>query len=286
LSNNAKGLAITSIGVLIMSLESLFIKSSTISPIVFSFYLGIFIFFSMLGTLLIQEGKNIKKLELNYFGVLLLCATLMGVSNILFISAIKSTTVANVVIIFGTAALFSALFSYLFYKEKVGKNIFYASFFMFVGLFIIFNDQLGLGGLKGNLFALICTIAFAISFVLLSRYKEINRVVLIAISGLVLSIISFFLAENLYIDFYNFLVVAGMGLLITPISRVLISNGTRYINASEVSLLMIIETIMAPIWVWIFLNEIPSSYTLIGGSVIIVTLILNSMYTLKQNSNV
>ena len=46
---------------------------------------------------------------------------------------------------------------------------------------------------------------------------------------------------------------------------------------------MIIETIMAPIWVWLFLNEIPSSYTFIGGSIIILTLIVNSLYTLKNN---
>lgn len=268
-----------------MSLESLFIKSTDISPIVFSFYLGIFVLFSMIGTFLIQEGKNVKVFKFNYFWILILCAILMGISNILFIVAIKTTTVANVVIIFGTSALFSALFSYVFYRQKVGKNIFYSSFFMFVGLFIIFNDQLGLGALQGNLFALICTIAFAISFVLLSKYKEINRVVLIAMSGLVLSIISYFLAETIYIDFHNLLLVSIMGLLITPVSRVLISNGTKYINASEVSLLMIIETIMAPIWVWIFLNEIPTSHTLIGGTVIIITLVINSIYTLKYNKN-
>lgn len=269
-----------------MSLESLFIKSSNISAIVFSFYLGIFIFFSMITTFLIQEINGKKIFSLDYLGILILCASLMGISNIFFISAIKTTTVANVVIIFGTSALFSALFSYLFFRQKVGRNIYYASFFMFLGLFIIFNEQLGLGDLKGNIFALICTIAFAISFVLLSKYKQINRVVLIAISGLVLSIISYFLAENLYIDLYNFLLVSLMGLIITPISRVLISNGTKYINASEVSLLMIIETVMAPIWVWIFLNEQPISSTLIGGAVIIITLIVNSIYTLKYDKAV
>jgi drug/metabolite transporter (DMT)-like permease len=73
-----------------------------------------------------------------------------------------------------------------------------------------------------------------------------------------------------------------MGLLITPISRVLIGNGAKYISASEVSLLMLIETIMAPIWVWIFLNEIPSIYTFIGGGIIVITLIINSLYTLKK----
>jgi drug/metabolite transporter (DMT)-like permease len=78
------------------------------------------------------------------------------------------------------------------------------------------------------------------------------------------------------------MIVMIMGLLISPISRVLLGNGAIYISASEVSLLMIIETVMAPIWVWLFLDEVPSSYTFIGGSIIIATLIANSLYTLKK----
>ena len=266
-----------------MSVESLFIKLTTISSFVFSFYIGIFMFISMGITLLIKEKKSLKDVTKNSFPILVMCAVLMGSSNVFFITAIKTTTVANVVIIFGTSALFSALFAYLFYKEKVGKNIFYASFFMFVGLFIIFNDKLEIGGLKGNIFALISTIFFAIAFVFLSRYKDINRVALTAVSGLVLAFLSFLLAQNLEVDLYNLIIVAIMGLLITPFSRVMMSNGTRYISASEVSLLMIIETIMAPIWVWIFLKEIPSSNTLVGGTLILLTLVVNSIYTMKKD---
>ena len=283
MNNNTRGLIITSIGALIMSLESLFIKFTTISPIVFSFYLGIFMFTSTASTLFFKQRDILSTVFKTSFPILLTCATLMGISNIFFISAIKSTTVANVVIIFSTAALFSSLFAYLFYKEKVTKNIFYASFFMLVGLFIIFNDKLEVGNIKGNSFALICTILFAISFVLLARHKEINRVALTAISGVVLSSITFFLSDSLVIDLKTLAIVMAMGLLITPLSRVLIGTGTKYINASEVSLLMIIETIMAPLWVWLFLNEIPSSYTFIGGSVILLTLIINSFYAMKKN---
>ena len=74
-----------------------------------------------------------------------------------------------------------------------------------------------------------------------------------------------------------------MGLIITPFSRVLIFSGTKFINASEVSLLMIIETVMGPIWVWMVLNEVPSSYTFIGGAIILLTLIVNSIYFIRKN---
>ena len=284
MTNNAKGLALTSLGVFIMSLESLFIKFTTISPFLFSFYIGIFMFISMISTFVFKEKAVLKKAFNSSMLILIVCAILMGTSNIFFITAIKTTTVANVVIIFGTAALFSALFAYIFFKEKITINIIIASFFMFVGLFIIFNDELEIGSLTGNIYALLCTALFAMSFVLLSRYKQMDRVLLTAMSGLSLSIIAFFFCEDLAIDLKTLAVVMTMGLLISPISRVLLGTGAKYISASEVSLLMIIETIMAPVWVWIFLDEVPSSYTFIGGSIIVATLVANSLYTLKKES--
>lgn len=282
MSNNVKGLGITSLGVFIMSLESLFIRFTTIDSITFSFYLGIFMFVSMSATLLIKQREVIKDIRKNSFSILVFCAILMASSNIFFISAIKSTSVANVVLIFGTSALFSSFFAYLLYKERISRNIIVASFFMFIGLFIIFSDSLGVGNLLGNIYALLCTSTFSFSFVLLAKYTKISRVVLTALTGLFLSLITIILTDSIIIDMNNFLIIAIMGLLITPISRVLIGNGTKYINASEVSLLMIIETIMAPIWVWLFLKEIPSSNTFIGGSIIIATLVINSLYTLRK----
>ena len=283
MTNNAKGLALTSLGVLIMSLESLFIKFTTISPFLFSFYIGIFMFISMFSSFILNKKESIKSELTTNLSILIVCSILMGTSNIFFITAVKTTTVANVVIIFSTAALFSALFAYLFFKVKITKNIFYASFFIFLGLYIIFNDQLDIGSFEGNIYALLCTALFATSFVLLSRYKDMNRVILTAFSGLSLSMIAFFFCDELAIDFKTLIIVMFMGLVISPFSRVLLGNGAKYISASEVSLLMIIETIMAPIWVWIFLNEVPSSYTFIGGSIIVTTLIVNSLYTLKRN---
>ena len=282
MTNNAKGLALTSLGVFIMSLESLFIKFTTISPFLFSFYIGIFMFISMISTFIFKEKAVLKKALNTNLPMMIVCAILMGTSNIFFITAVKTTTVANVVIIFSTAALFSALFAYLFYREKITKNIIVASFFMFVGLFIIFNDKLEIGSIEGNIYALLCTAFFATSYVILSRYKEMDRFILTAFSGLALSMIAFFFCDDLSIDFKTLAIVMIMGLLISPISRVFLGNGAKYISASEVSLLMIIETIMAPVWVWIFLNEVPSSYTFIGGSIIVATLIVNSLYTLKK----
>ena len=265
-----------------MSLESLLIKFADIDVFTFSFYLGIFIFISMTSSLMIKQKKVNKKITTTSFPILIICAVLMGSSNIFFINGIKYTTVANVVLIFGTAALFSAFFAFLIYKEKITKNILVASFFMIIGLFIIFKDELVTGTMTGNIYALLSVNSFALAFVFLVRYIEINRFVLIAAVGLSMTVISLFLIESFYIDLNTLMIIAFMGLVITPLARVLTSSGTKFISASEIGLLMIIETIMAPLWVWLFLNEIPSSNTFIGGSIILITLILNSIYTLRK----
>lgn len=281
MTNNAKGLLITSVGVLIMSLESLFIKMTTISPFLFSFYIGMFMFISTAGTIAFKQRDIFKKLEKTSFKYTIICAVFMAISNIFFISAIKNTDVANVVIILSISPLLASLFNFLFYRKKPSKSIYVASFFIFIGLYIIFKDQLSLGNLDGNIYAVICAILFSVSFVFLERHKDVNRVALTAISGLILAGLTFVMLGSLVIDMRTLLILMVMGLLITPLSRVMIGNGTKYISASEVSLLMIIETIMAPIWVWMFLNEIPSEHTFIGGSIILTTLILNSLYKLK-----
>lgn len=283
MNNNTKGITITALGVLLMSFESLFIKLTSISPFTFSFYLGIFMFIAMMATLLIKQRDIIREVTKTSFYIFLLCGILMGSANIFFIWAIKSTTAANVVLIIGTGALFTSFFAYLFYKEKIRINVLIASFFLFIGLFIIFNDKVGAGNLKGNLLAILCTMTFSLSFVLMSKYTRINRVALTAITGISLAIIAYFASDTISIDFYNLFVVGVMGLIITPFSRVLIFSGTKFINASEVSLLMIIETVMGPIWVWMVLNEVPSSYTFIGGAIILLTLIVNSIYFIRKN---
>lgn len=266
-----------------MSLESLLVKLTNIDTITFCFYLGIFIFISMAITLIIKEKEEIKVITKKSFPILIACAILMGSSNFFFISGIKNTSVANVVIIFGTSALFSALYAYLIYKEKVTKNILIASTFMIFGLFIIFKDDLGLGNMIGNIYALLAVSCFSLAFVFLSKHININRIALTGTVGLYMAIISFILSDSLIIDLRTLGVLLLMGLLVNPFARVLMSNGTKYISASEATLLMIIETIMAPIWVWMFLNEIPNSNTFIGGSIIILTLVANSLYTLKRN---
>ncbi len=280
-----QGLFITIIGVLLLSLESLFIKLTSITALTFAFYIGIFMFSSTNIILLTNKKTNfIKAYKTDFFAVLI-CAFLFGISSILFISSIKNTTVANAVLIFSSAPIFAAIYMYIFFKQKSSRNVYISSFFIFLGLYIIFSSQLGQGDIIGNIYALMCIALFSLAFVILSRYKDINMFAVISLSSVVTVIIAFIFTTTINIDLNTLYILLIAGLIVSPMARVLMGIGTKTLPASEVSLLMIIETVMAPVWVWIFLNEVPQSSTLIGGSVILLTLVINSLYMLKINKN-
>lgn len=276
---------ITSLGVLLMSLESLLIKLAPIDALTYSFYIGLFMFLSVNIILISTKAKKTIQIYKDGIVPIIVCGALFGTANIFFINAIKTTSVANTVMIFASAPLFAALYSYVLYKEKSKRNIYIASFFIFIGLSTIFYSQLGSGDLIGNIYALMCVNLFALSFVILARYKKVNKFAITGFSGFSAMIISLFLIDSFYIDSYTLSILLIAGVFVTPISRVLITKGTQNLPASEVSLLLIIETVMAPIWVWIVLKEVPEQSTFIGGSIILITLFINSLYILKVKEN-
>lgn len=282
-NTHLKAILITSLGVLLMSFESLLIKLTSIDALTFSFYIGVFMFITI-NIILFSKEKN-KTYEIYKSGLtpIIICGALFGISNIFFINAIKTTTVANTVMILSSGSLFSALFAYLIYKQRSSKNIFVSSFFIFIGLFIIFSSQLGAGDFMGNIYALICVNLFALSFVILTQYKNTNRFAITAFAGLTTAVLSFIFAKSFVIDNQTLMILLLAGVLVSPFSRVLMGIGTKNLPASEVSLLMIIETVMAPIWVWMILKEVPSNSTFIGGSIILLTLFLNSLYVIKRS---
>lgn len=205
----------------------------------------------------------------------------MGVSNLFFILAIKNTSVASAVFILSTAPLVSALIGFFLFGTKAPKRLFVATFFVFVGLtFILYND-LDVGTMKGNFYAFLCVLSFSSLFSVLEHYKEVSRLACIGAGGLMASCLAFATASIVVPDAYSLGVIFFMGAILTPISRLLIGLGTKVLPSTDVTLLTIIETLLAPVWVWIFLNEAMHSSTLIGGGIIVITLVI---YAKKANT--
>ncbi|QKJ23657.1 DMT family transporter [Poseidonibacter lekithochrous] len=274
-------LLITMLGVVLMSVETLLIKMTNISGLTYSFYIGILMFISLNAVLLKDGIKNTINIYKDNLRIILISGLLMGLANMFFINSVKHTSIANAVIIISSAPLFATLFAYLFYKEKPQKNIFIASIFIFIGLIIIFSKQISSGNLFGDFLALLCAMSFSLNFVVMSKHTSVNRFAVLAFAGVCITLMSLLFIQSYTVDTTSMYILLIAGLLISPFSRIFVLIGTKTLPASEISLLTILETILAPIWAWIFISEIPVSTTIFGGLVILATLIINSLYLIK-----
>jgi len=272
----ALALALTVLGMVLMSFESLLIKLTTIPAQSISFYFGLFMFCATHLMLYIKVRNGMVAIYRHEYKAILLSALFMGTSNYFFILAIKNTSVASAVFILSTAPLVSALIGFVLFRTPVPKRLYVASFFVFIGIgLIVYNDWDG-GNMKGNLYAFLCVLSFSSLFSVLERYKDASRLACIGAGGLVAALLAFLTVAIVIPDAYSLGIVFFMGFILTPISRVLIGLGTKVLPSVDVTLLTNIETVLAPIWVWLFLAEAIMPTTLIGGAIIIVTLVVYS----------
>lgn len=277
-----KAFGITTLGMVLMSFESPLIKMTHVPAQNFTFYFGICMFLSMNLTLISRYGRRTVELYRTHFRSIFWSGFCIGLSNFLFILAIKHTSVASAVFILSTGPLISAMIAFIFFRQKTPRRTFGAIFFVFIGLGIILFNDLGLGNMEGNLYAFGCVFAFVSTLSVLERDKEVNRLACFGTGALIASLLAAFTAPMIIPDSYSLGIILFMGILLTPLSRAFIGTGTKVLPSVEVALLTIIEPLLAPFWVWILMNEKPHPNTLIGGAIIITTLVVHSMMAHKE----
>ncbi|GGF71091.1 membrane protein [Terasakiella brassicae] len=214
-----------------------------------------------------------------------LCIILAGFGTLFFVLSITHTTVANALVILSTMSLFAALLSLIFLKERIALRTIIAMGCAIIGIIIVFIDNLDTTGLNGKLFALACAFVTAANMTVIRSEKNINVLNVFAWGGIVVCIPTLYLAPYLVVNVQSLITLGAMGGL-NAFAFVMLGLGAKYIPSAEVSLLMLLETIIGPIWVWAVLNEIPSSNAVIGGGIVVGTLALHSLASLRAHKRV
>jgi len=211
-----------------------------------------------------------------------LVAPLWGVGTIFFVLAVSNTAVANVLVIIAAGPLFGAFLSRVFLKERIRAETWIASFSILVGLIAVFGESFSAGSLFGDACALGTTLCATIAFVVLRRCENPSPLVLAAAGSLVAVILVTPAAEPWSIDLVDFgyLVVLGVGIL--PVAYALIFLGPRYIPAPEVGLIMLLETALGPLWVWLVIGEVPSMRVAASGALIVLTVAVHSVIAMRR----
>lgn len=282
-NNHKNGLIFAIISIFLMSIESPLIKLSNLHWANASFLLGLGSFVSI-NLLLILKGKEyfVQSYKIEFKGVLL-SGLSMCLANLNFVSAVIYGGVANTVLILATTPIFSAFAMWIIFKKPTNRGIFIATFFILVGLFIILRDDLGNGSFLGTLLALACVGFMINTFITISNFKNASKLAFISVSGFFLCIFSYPFTW-LHVDFKSALIVLFLGLLTMPLSRYFLGLGAKLILPQELGLLMILESVLAPLWAWWWLGDKPSLDTFIGGGIIFATLALYILNSTKKGA--
>ena len=201
----------------------------------------------------------------------------MAVGFIAYVFAMRTTTVANVLFIISTQTIWLALFGYLFLKEKINLKTFLSIVLAMLGILIMIGGSLNTGSMLGNLAALFIPINFAFLILLIRKYPNLDLVPALFFGGLIIMFFSFFITETIVVSKHNLIVGFLLGSFQHAFGFICIVIGARSTPAVVVGLLMLLETLLGPFWVWVFLSEIPPMSVFIGGGIIILAVILKTL---------
>ena len=251
------------IAALLWSLGGLFIKLVDLNPIIIAGIrsLGaaiVFLFYI----------KKPKWYWGKYFIAGIISYSLMV---ILYVAAIRLTTAANAIFLQFTAPLWVIIFGYFILKEMVTKFDILAILFIFLGMGLFFVDELSFYGFWGNIIALISGVCFALVTVLIRKEKNFAFEIVLFGNAITALICFPFILEGFgnssYIDL---LIIFALGIFQLGIPYLLYTKALKYVKAIDAILTGMIEPVLNPLWVFLFLGEVMGEWAFIGGSMVLI----------------
>ena len=205
------------------------------------------------------------------------------------IYAVQNTSVANAMLLFASAPLITSILGYYFLGEKLSLYTFLAILIAFLGIFVMFMDSFGNNSINGSIGGVISAFGFSIFTVSLRWGKQNNMLPSVFLSGLLAILMTVIICKiqnhNLIIEKYDAFYALFLGIFQVGIGLILYTAGSKTVPAAELTLLSLCEVLLAPIWVWIFLGEGATRLTFIGGFILLIALIFNSIFLIiKRNT--
>lgn len=212
-----------------------------------------------------------------------LAGALLASTSFLFILSVMRTTVANALVLMSTTPFMTALLARLFLGEQVPRRTVFAITAGLVGIALMFSDSLGSGSLSGNLLACGVPVVFAMNIILVhQRGTTTDMVPTVLFAGLIALVVALPLGWPLTASWRDVGVLAVMGVFQLGLGCLLLMLAVPHLSAAEIGLLSLLETTMGPVWVWLGIGERPSDLALVGGVIVITSLLVNEMTAIQR----
>ena len=257
------------------STGGLFIKATELSAFELSFGR------SLLAAITIAIFTRREGLGINRIGAI--TSVLYAALLLLFVLATKLTTAANAIFLQYTAPIYVLLLEPLFYKEKFRARDFITVAACIAGMSLFFVGKLRPQDVTGNLLALASGVCFACFFLLLrhSKARQVNRAASTIYGNLLVVLIcapAFFGAAQRGIALTDFAAVAYLGIVQIGFAYLLFTSAmAKGVRSLDAGIIGYIEPVLNPVWVFLFIGEQPSGWALVGGAIIIASVIFHML---------
>ncbi len=281
MSNHKKGVLIVGLGVVAISPDALIIRLLHMDSPSIVFWRGLLtsVGFLVLASVLYRGRMRARVRSIGRFD--LAVGVLNGLTNILFVTAITHTAVANTLVILAASPVFGAVLSSLFLGDRIRRETWAACLVILAGVAVIVHGNFGGPNLKGDLAAFAASLCSASLFVLLRHTPGSDPIPGITMGGLLSALAILPAVAHFALTAHQFLLAAVLGLVLLPVAIGLITRGPTYITAPEIGLMTLLETVLGPLWVWLAVGEEPSSASVACGALIVAVLLVHSVLSLR-----
>ena len=278
------GILITTLGVLAFTPDTLFIRLISVDSLSLAFWRSGISGLVILIALLVagQSRQVISMLGTGWRGMIYIL--IMAFATLLFIYAIRTTTVANTMIILSTSPMFAAIASRILLKEKINRRLAWAIGLSMFGIGIVAAGSSGdqNSSFNGDLAALVVAVCLGIKHTIARSMRQISMVPAVAMGQLLLAITLVFLVDITPITGRDLIYLLVLAIVFMPMATSLMALGPRYITAPEVGLILLLEVIIAPLLIWAVLGEVPSGNAIIGGALLIAVIATYNFLQLRS----
>ena len=206
-----------------------------------------------------------------------------------YVFAMLYTTVASTLLILSATPFMAATIGWLWINERPRPITWLAMAFAIAGIYFMVKSGYQLGNSIGNLLALLSGFWFALMLVMARRSRKDDILGGTFIGGVICVVIgasmAFLIGTGLRVLTLDLVIILGMGAFGIGIGIALVTWGASHVPAAEVSILVLIESVLGPVWPWVFLNEAMTLSEIFGGALVLGSVVVFALFSTKPASN-
>jgi drug/metabolite transporter (DMT)-like permease len=217
--------------------------------------------------------------KLGFFG-----GFLLAIGGMAFMQAITNTTVATTLFMMSGIPFFTAAIAWLVLGETIGRFTILIMLAASVGILLMVIEGFGSGSPYGNFMALLCAVSFSCYATILRRNRGVEMLPVLIVSSLIIIIAALIMRwDSMAIPFHDMALCFLLGGIVSGSANIMFVSASRHLLGAELTFFMLLEFTLGPIWVWIFINEVPTRWTIIGGAVVIAAVLLHAVLELNKD---